>query len=280
MPTLTEFAAARIREMAAITGPGGTDDQLMAAALRVAAKWRSQMIANTMTVLNGVTVQHGPFAGMTYLMNVHEGALAARLLGSYESELHPYLMAFAEAGLDDVVDIGSAEGYYAVGMARLLPEAQIHAFDIDEAARTLCGQLAAANGVSDRVHIGGEFSGADFAGFVGKRALVIVDIEGAETDLLDPERWPALKALQIIVETHPQASPGVTQELIRRFSGSHLIALVHQQPKTTPLPGCLKEEGHMDSLLAVWEWRSKPTPWLVMKPKGAQAAPAAMSHMP
>jgi hypothetical protein len=28
------------------------------------------------------------------------------------------------------------------------------------------------------------------------------------------------------------------------------------------------ELSHMDRLLAIWEWRSGPTPWLVMRPKG------------
>ena len=46
-----------------------------------------------------------------------------------------------------------------------------------------------------------------------------------------------------------------------------MIAVVYQQPKATPVPGWLKELGHLDSLVAVWEWRASPTPWLVMKPK-------------
>ena len=266
MPNLHESAAAMIKQMAAATGPG-MEEKLMTGALRVAAKWRSQLLANTMVARDGVTIQNGPFAGMTYIAAAAEGALAARLVGAYESELHPHLAAFAAAGLDQVVDIGCAEGYYAVGLARMLPGANIYAFDIDEAARRLCTELAAKNGVSDRVHMGGEFAGDDFAKFVGKRALFIVDIEGAERDLLDPDRWPALKALSIIVETHPGASPGVTEELFRRFSPSHDITLVLQQPKSTPLPRWLSELGHLDSLLAVWEWRAHPTPWLVMKPR-------------
>ena len=266
MGSLTENAAARIKDNVANAGPG-MDDQMMATVLRMAAKWRSQLIANTICARDGVTIQQGLFAGMKYLDSVAEGALAARLVGSYESELHPYLASFLETGLDEVVDIGCAEGYYAVGLARLAPELQVYAFDIDETARRLCAELAAANGVADRIHIGGEFSGDDFAAHVGKRTLFIVDIEGAERDLLDPARWPALKQLPILVETHPGASPGITQELVRRFAESHMIAVVYQQPKATPVPGWLKELGHLDSLVAVWEWRASPTPWLVMKPK-------------
>lgn len=263
---LNENAAARLREMVAAYRPG-TDEALMSAALRLGAKWRSQMIANTIRSMNGSKVMHGPFAGMDYAVAAAEGALAARLIGSYESELHPYLLAFLNAGLDHVVDIGCAEGYYAVGLARLAPQVAVHAYDISEEARRLCTALAAANGVSDRVTVGAEFKGEDFAAFADKRSLVICDIEGGETELLDPERWPALKRLAMIVETHPHLSPRATEILIERFAPSHAFTLVHQAPKATPTPDWLKGLGHLDSLLAVWEWRAQPTPWLVMKPK-------------
>jgi hypothetical protein len=34
-------------------------------------------------------------------------------------------------------------------------------------------------------------------------------------------------------------------------------------------PWWLKDLSHLDQLLAVWEWRAGPTPWLVMTPKAA-----------
>jgi hypothetical protein len=265
MSGLDAAAAAMLRKLAERADL--TDGQFMDQALRMAAKWRSQKIANTVVARDGTKVQHGLFAGMQYLDNVAEGALSARLVGSYESELAPHLAAFANAGLDHVVDIGCAEGYYAVGLARALPHVQVYAFDTSEQARALCLQLATANGVADRVHIGGEFVGADFEQFVDKRALFIVDIEGAEADLLDPSRYPALARLSFIVETHPGARPGVTAELVDRFAPTHDIQLVRQGPKTTPAPEWLASLGHLDSLLAVWEWRATPTPWLVMRPK-------------
>jgi SAM-dependent methyltransferase len=268
LPNLHESAVAAIRDILAKVGPG-TEDQAMAAVLRLAAKWRSQMLANTMLGLHGTTILHGPFAGMRYMDRAAEGSLVARLIGSYESELHPHLAAFASQGIHHVVDIGCAEGYYAVGLARLWPQANVYAFDTDPEALKLCAALARSNGVAERVHLGGEFHGDDFEKFVGRRALFIVDIEGGERYLLDPELYPALKQLQFIVETHPGASPGVIEALIGRFSPTHDIQLVLQGPKTTPLPEWLQSLGHLDSLLAVWEWRSTPTPWLVMRPKAA-----------
>ncbi len=33
-------------------------------------------------------------------------------------------------------------------------------------------------------------------------------------------------------------------------------------------PAWFQQVSHLDQLLATWEWRASPTPWLVLKPKG------------
>jgi precorrin-6B methylase 2 len=236
--------------------------------LRRMGIWRSTLIANTYVARHGTTVMHGPFAGMTYVAWASEGALAPRLLGAYEAELHPHLLAFAAEGVDCVIDVGCAEGYYAVGLARLIPGATVHAFDINENARRACEALAALNGVGDRVIVGAAFDPADFEAFAGRNALVVVDIEGAEDDLLDPAASPALAGMRLIVETHDLFRPGVSQRLRERFAATHDITVVAHQPNAAELPSWLNDLTHMDRLLAVWEWRSGPTPWLVMRPKG------------
>jgi hypothetical protein len=154
-----------------------------------------------------------------------------------------------------------------VGLARLLPEVRVHAHDVDARARKACADLARKNGVEDRVHVSGLFEGADFAHFSARRTLVFIDAEGAEDELLDPDAFPALGAMTVIVETHERERPGVLDRLVGRFAPSHEIERIDLGPKTTPLPTWLGEHGHLDQLLAVWEWRAYPTPWLVMRPK-------------
>jgi hypothetical protein len=242
--------------------PAGTLWRIM----RYVAKWRSTTLGNAILQRNGTRILSGPFAGMDYLTSQTEGALAPRLLGSYERELHPFIERFAAEGHEAVVDIGCAEGYYAVGLALLMPKATIHAFDTDPAARTLCAELAAKNGVADRVRIGELFEGERFADFQ-PGTLVIVDIEGGELELLDPVRFPGLLNLNLIVETHPGAKPGSTEVISSRFAASHDITRVDQAIGAAPLPEWLVTSNHLDMLLATWEWRMDSTPWLVMTPK-------------
>jgi hypothetical protein len=235
-------------------------------ALRLLAKWRSQLIANTIIARDGTVVQSGPFKGMHYVEAQTEGGLAPRLLGTYESELHPHIEKLIERGLEFIVDIGCAEGYYAVGFALAAPRSVIHAFDISEKARNACRSLAARNGVEDRVRINGEFRGQDFAGYPSGETLIFIDAEGAEDDLIDPERYPALRGHHLIIETHPGARAGVTERLRERFAQSHNIETLLERAKPVPEGSWLNTMPTLDQYLATWEWRGQITPWLIMSP--------------
>jgi hypothetical protein len=52
---------------------------------------------------------------------------------------------------------------------------------------------------------------------------MMCDIEGAERELLDPDASPALKGMDIIVESHECLIQGITQLLIDRFKATHHI---------------------------------------------------------
>lgn len=264
---LTNLYGRKTRQLAAAL-PDDVSIAQLNELLRLLGRWRSQIVANTYIAHEGPRIRSGPFAGMEFVTQQTEGPLCPKLMGAYESELQPYLTAFAAQGVDCVIDVGCAEGYYAVGLARLLPNATVYAHDIDPKARETCAALAARNEVAERVVVGGEFAPHDFERFAGRRALVIVDTEGAEVDILRPDLSPSLAGMRIIVETHDLYRRGALETMRERFTATHDIVRVDQQPKVLELPEWLQALPHLDQLLAVWEWRAAPTPWLVMTPKG------------
>jgi hypothetical protein len=249
--------------------PQEPSSNLLNAALRVLSRWRQFLVLEAYLKRQGSIIWSGPFRGMDYVAAATEGALLPRLLGSYEAVLHPHLLAFAAEGLDCVIDVGCAEGYYAVGLARLMPQVTVHAHDIEPAAQQACAALAARNGVAERVKIGGEFTPRDFEAFAGQRVLVMVDAEGAELDILQPELSPALAGFNIIVETHDIYRQGALATLMERFARTHDVVRVDQTYAAFEPPPWFANVAHLDRLLALWEWRLSPTPWLVMRPKGA-----------
>ena len=235
--------------------------------LRLLSKWRSVLIQNTLLEKEGTKVLQGPLKGLDFIEQSAEGCHIAKLLGCYEQPLQPYITAAIKNDYSTILNIGCAEGYYAVGLARAMPNARSLAFDTDPKAQVACKELAVKNGVSDRVEVGGLFSPANFANYDQASTLVFCDIEGAELELLDPEIAPALKSMDLIVESHECLRPGITDTLITRFSSTHDIQLIpdNGSRQLDNVPAWFKQLSHLDQLLATWEWRSGPTPWLVMR---------------
>lgn len=243
-------------------------------ALRLLAKWRSVLIQNTLLQQQGTVVLDGPLAGLDFLPQSAEGCHISKLLGCYEQPLLPHIEAAIRENYPLILNIGCAEGYYAAGMARRMAATQVLAFDLNPKAQQVCAELAARNGVTGRVTVGALFKPEDFAAYAGQKVLVLCDIEGAERSLLDPLAAPALAGMDLIVESHECLTPGITRLLTDRFAATHEITLVEDngQRQLFNAPAWFNNLAHLDQLLAVWEWRSGPTPWLVMKSKHRQGS--------
>ena len=236
---------------------------------RLLAKWRSILISNTIIASHETHVLQGPMQGLEYVANASEGCLAARLIGCYEQPLLPFVEEAIHTEYANVVNIGCADGYYAVGMARRMPKTKVWAYDINPTAQDACRQLAQKNDVSERIEIGALFGPENFAQFANEKTLVMCDIEGAEQELLDPTLAPDLAGMDIIVESHECIINGLTQLLLDRFSVTHEITLIRDtgQREFEVLPEGYQNWANLDQLVAIWEWRSGPTPWMVMKSK-------------
>ena len=272
---MTSDLTRRIHAALAQTLDGPPDADQLNAALRLLAKWRSALVANTLRKSQGERIAQGPFAGMIYDVAATEGGASARLLGCYEASLHPVIADIRRRAPTRIVDIGCAEGYYAVGLARLLSQTQIIARDTDPKAQAACAALAATNAVADRVVVGGAVSPADLQALCDPQTVIICDIEGAEGDLLDPTHAPRLAQVAILVETHGAA---VLDRLQARFAPTHAITRLDRVATTDSLPEVAEAWSDLDRLLALWEWRSQPTPWLWMVPRGdAVADPSGRS---
>ncbi len=252
---------------------GGPPDAVkLEMALRMLGKWRAALVANTLVQKSGHRVLSGPFKGMDYSVPASEGARAARLMGSYEASLAPVIETAVARRYRQIIDVGCAEGYYAVGMALRLPRARVWARDASTAAQDLCREHARRNGVADRVEVGGLMGPQEFDWCKRKRTLVICDIEGAEEVLLDPVAAPGLLVADILVECHDLMRPGLSDRIAARFAPTHAIARIGRSLTPAALPDWMESLSDMDRLIALWEWRGGPTPWLWMQANPERAA--------
>src|SRR5258708_39673128 len=76
-------------------------------------------------------VLSGPFLGMPYLNEIIWGPITPKWIGSYEAELHSVVEQLIAGEYREIVNVGCAEGYYAVGLASRIPKVKVLAFDLD-----------------------------------------------------------------------------------------------------------------------------------------------------
>jgi hypothetical protein len=156
-----------------------------------------------------------------------------------------------------IANVGSADGYYATGLALRLPGAIVHAYDLASTARTMTGETARINGVAKRVVVHGRCRR-----FVDGLDLLVCDIEGAEGELLHAG---ALSSTMVIVETHDHAVPGITDVLVDRFAATHDVdVLGSMEVEQATLLAWLPQR---DREIALDEMRAGAGQnWLVMRP--------------
>jgi hypothetical protein len=221
----------------------------------------------------------GPFIGLKYFNRVAWGPLMPKWLGSYEWELHDTIRKINQNHYNTIFDIGCAEGYYAVGLAKRNPATAVYAYDCDPFARKLCAELKAINR-TENLSI---FSHCTYEEIINKgkgRVLLLCDIEGDEYRLLDPPKCSALRKMDILVESHPfqdKTEADVAKILNDRFKETHYIQIIIPR---SPELSKHKNPAHLsaDELSACLnEHRQWNTPWLWMQATSAQLSPGKIS---
>ncbi len=217
------------------------------------------------------TVRHGPFAGLRYAAVAANSLLSPKIIGSYESPIHRWIDEAIGRRYDTILDIGCAEGYYAAGLAVKSARSEIHAYDTDGLARRHTAALARLNGVSDRVHLHYLCTIAELDRRSTRGTLIVCDIEGAELDLLRPDLAPRLAQPDLIIESHDDRRPGITDTLVRRFLPTHRIEIAYhcvKLPAEFPALAAVPASEH-ETLLA--EGRPRAQCWmrLLANPPGS-----------
>jgi FkbM family methyltransferase len=245
-------------------------------------------------------VCQGPFAGLRYINRAVGSAFIPKLLGIYERELNGCVEAACAAQFPLIVDVGAAEGYYAIGLARRNPGARVIAFEMEESGREALREMAGLNGIECREQGAGsgesdsgsalqapgsalflelhgkcEFENLQATLASADRSLVVCDVEGHEEFLLVPEKIPALARAHLLVEMHDFCCPGITDRITARFAPTHHIERIWQEPRTRadfPFQSWgtrLFPKRYLD--WAVSEWRPERMSWLWLTPKAETA---------
>lgn len=215
----------------------------------------------------------GPFKGMKFSRAKVGSELLPKLLGTYEMELTPVLGQIWRSPLRMIVNVGAAEGYYAVGLAMKAPHARVVAYEAEEGGRAAIDEVARLNHVNDRVEVRGrcELSELGRELSLWGTGFLMVDVEGFEDSLLDPAAIPAMRDWYILFESHDLFIPGIGERICRRFAASHSVLEIRSRPRTLEDIRCVcRWKRDYAIKLCFEEWtheRPAPMSWYFLRPK-------------
>jgi len=175
-------------------------------------------------------IRRGPFKNMRYSTFASTGStLFPKLIGIYEHEIADIFEEAKKQHYEFFIDVGCAEGYYAVGMAKFGNAERVIAYDIDDYAKQLCGEMASINQV--QVEIRHELTAEELQNYPfdkAKRSFIMVDCEGFERKLFTNDNIKNLQNVECLIEIHDwcQYEKRTREILLNMFKDTHECKII------------------------------------------------------
>lgn len=212
-------------------------------------------------------VQSGPFKGMIYDCENYWGNIYPKLLGSYESELHKIIESLIKINFDNIINVGSAEGYFSIGFALKSNVDEIIAVDPFRSSKKEINSLIRKNNITKKISFKFWTSSSRLSKWIKKNTLILMDCEGAEAGYLKNTSSTDFNKAHILCEIHDFSDhPNIGSDLIRRFNKTHRIEIIKQEKRQIHKYGAFGtlSENQMINLLD--EHRPKSNYWIFFEP--------------
>ena len=219
-------------------------------------------------------IAYGPFKGMKVSpehVSWGDGDLATKILGVYEKIVLDKIVELSRSISGPFIDIGAADGYYVIGATYAGLFQQAHAFEISPKGQEVTRHNAHINGVADNIHIHGPADRENIKSLITphRDALILIDIEGAEFDLLDADTLQALRECTLIIESHPlliEEGLEREKEMLERASKHFEIEKIKGQFVSPNEFDELDDFSDYERLVSFSEGRMRVGYWFLMTP--------------
>jgi hypothetical protein len=221
-------------------------------------------------------VRYGPLAGMKLIEASSWGNdKCAKLLGFYEHEL---MQAMVPAmGPDKVfIDIGAADGFYAVGALHAQLAARTIAFELTPEGRSVIADTAASLGLAERITIEGACTEGSLKealnGLDRQQLVVLCDVEGAEFEIFSDAVFALLAGAHVFIEIHdyspqsPGDGPAQYAALKARAARWFRLEEISKGGRNPSHYNELRDLDDTDHWLVCSEGRDPDQKWLALRP--------------
>ena len=220
------------------------------------------------------TIAYGSFKGFKFAKNSwwSKHDRGSMILGLYEKEIIEILLNTSKER-SVFIDIGAADGYYAVASVKAYFFNRSYCFEIEQKGRSVIRQNSILNGVAKKVIIFGEANKKSLLKIPKEdisNSVVLIDIEGFEFDFLDTNILNILKKSICIIELHDwffEDGKKRLKELRKRASKNFHVSEFKLRSRDTSNIKELDLYSDNERWIICSEGRPRSMTWLRLDPK-------------
>lgn len=196
---------------------------------------------------------------------------ASMYLGVYEKHIQEKLFELGSKN-KVFIDIGAADGFHAIGLIKSGAIKKSICFEISKKGQQIIKRNAALNNLEKFVEIFGEANFKSLESVMKKinnNALILIDIEGGEYELINDELINLLRESSIVIELHDfysdyrEKSKKMLDKLSRFFNIEY-IEPTSINPNLYPILNNFPDD---EKYLAFSESRPHKMRWILLTPR-------------
>jgi hypothetical protein len=199
---------------------------------------------------------------------------ASIIAGSYEIEVQDWLASNVSPGERDLLSVGSADGFYPIGLLKSKLVSRAFCFETSEKSRRQLSANVDMNGLHPvQVRVGGHFDSLEFhkskelVDFSFDDALFIIDAEGGEYDFVDRNFCETFSRSKGIIELHETDDLAKVERLTKNLESFFDITVLEttsRNPEAFPLLRGMRDDYRWGTMS---EGRDYPGKWFALTPK-------------
>ena len=220
---------------------------------------------------NNFIVQNGVFKNLKINKDVTwgRGDIASKIYGFYENKIQEKLKEIKKPIL---IDIGAADGFFAIGCLYSKLSKYCYAFEQNEISRLALHKTAEINKVSNQISIMGKVDNQSFLSSLPNdlelsKTVILCDIEGEEYNFFSETILKKLKKCNLIIEIHNESSNSKETCLLKLTKKYFNVNVLLDNNKDMSEINILHNLNDIDRNLISCEGRSYIGKWWHLSPK-------------
>jgi len=192
--------------------------------------------------------------------------IGPKIFGLYENQILNWIQ---QKKFDLFIDIGAADGYYAIGILHSKVASRAVTFEISVDDRKITKASAIINNVYDKISIRDEATSSEIVEILKNcnSGLIIVDIEGDEYNLITRELLEAAKNCCIIIEIHEMPIKEIQINMLNLCKEFHNYEELTGLERNFPKDNFTEKLSDNERVLVLSEGRQYGMSWIALSPK-------------